>query len=174
MKTYQTVFVAAAVLAAVVSLPVQAQALPGTKVATIRSSELAAQAPQFKAMQDKLKAQFERRQNEFEAEMKKFQEDGKNFQKEAELLSAADRAKKEKDLNTRRIDIEYKGRTLQEEFQRSREQMLVETMGKLKTVIEAVAKEKGVSVVLENPVYATPDIDITDDVLKRLQAPAAK
>ncbi|HEY0975215.1 MAG TPA: OmpH family outer membrane protein [Solimonas sp.] len=174
MKIHHSILAAAFVAVATISTAVQAQALPGTRIATIRSSDLASQAPQFKAMQDKLKSQFERRQNEFEAEMKKFQEDGKNFQKEAELLSAADRAKKEKDLNTRRIDLEYKGRTLQEEFQKSREQLLVETMGKLKTVIEAVAKEKGVSVVLENPVYATADVDITADVLKRLQAPGAK
>ncbi len=174
MRISKSIFCGIALTAAALSLSAHAQALPGTKIATIRSNELAAKAPQFKAMQDKLKAQFERRQNEVEAEMKKFQEDGRNFQKEAELLSAADRAKKEKDLNTRRIDLEYKGRTLQEEFQQAREQMLVETMGKLKTVIEGVAKERGVSLVVENPVYATADIDITDDVLKRLQAPSAK
>lgn len=159
---------AAALVAVFAAAPALAQNT-GTKLATIRSSDIAAQAPQFKAMQDKLKTEFERRQNEFEAEMKKFQEDGKNFQREADVLSAADRAKKEKDLQTRRVDLEYKGRSLQEEFGKRREQLLVETMGKLKSVIEQVAKEKGVAVVLENPVYASPEIDLTAEVLKRLQ-----
>ncbi|HEX4894999.1 MAG TPA: OmpH family outer membrane protein [Solimonas sp.] len=156
----------ALVLAAAIALPVQAQS---AKIATIRSGDVAAQAPQFKAMQDKLKAEFERRQNEIEAEMKRFQEDGANFKKEADMLAAGDRAKKEKDLATRRIDLEAKGRGLQEEFGRRREQLLIETMGKLKTVIEQVAKEKGVAVVVENPVYAAPEYDITADVVKRLQ-----
>ncbi len=171
MKAVNNILVGAMLAAAtLVTLPAQAQALTNTKIATIRSGDLAQQAPQFKAMQDKLKSEFERRQNELEAEMKKYQDDGKNFQKEADVLSAADRAKKEKDLNTRRIDLEFKGRTLQEEFTKRREQLLTETMTKLRGIIEQVAKEKSVSVVVENPVYATPDTDITDAVLKRLQA----
>lgn len=153
-------------LAAAIALPVQAQS---AKIATIRSSEVAAQAPQFKTMQEKLKAEFERRQNDFEADMKRFQDDGTAFKKEADILAAGERAKKEKDLATRRIDLESKGRALQEEFGRRREQLMIETMGKLKTVIEQVAKEKGVAVVLENPVYAAPEYDITGDVVKRLQ-----
>src|SRR3546814_13193040 len=65
---------------------------------------------------------FERRQNDLEAEAKKLQDDGQAFQKEADMLASADRAKKEKDLTTRRIDLESKGRQLQEDFNTARPQ----------------------------------------------------
>lgn len=164
---FKTVLAAATLAATVFAT---APAYAEVKIAAIRSNELVQQSPQFKTGQDKMKQEFERRANDLEAEAKKFGEDVKGFQKEAELLSAADRAKKEKDLNTRKIDLEYKTRQFQEERTTRERQLFAEMMGKIKTVIEAVAKEKGVSLVIENPVYAEAGLDITDEVLKRLQA----
>lgn len=148
-------------------------ALADVKIGGLRSGDLADKAPQFKAMQDQLKAQFERRQNDLQAEAKKLQDDGSAFQKEADMLAPADRAKKEKDLTTRRIDLESKGRQLQEDFNKARQEQFAKTMGALKNVIDTVAREKNLDLIVENPVYIKPEFDITDDVLKRLQAPAA-
>jgi outer membrane protein len=168
MKMFKTLVAAAAVAAsAFVATPALAQEL---KIASIRSNELLQQSPQFKASQDKMKQEFERRANDLEAEAKKLGEDIKSFQREAELLSSADRARKEKDLNTRKIDFEYKTRQFQEERQTRERQLFAEMMGKIKGVIESVAQEQGVTMVIENPVYAADQFDITDEVLKRLQS----
>ena len=90
------------------------------------------------------------------------------------MLAPADRANKEKALTTRRIDLESKGRQLQDDFNKARQDAFAKTMGQIKTVIDAVAKEKNLDLIVENPVFAKPDIDVTDDVLKRLSAPAGK
>lgn len=153
------------------ALPVQAADL---KIATVRSAELADKAPQFKSMQDKLKAEFERKQNDLEAEAKKLQDDGASFQREADTLTNDARDKKAKDLTTRRMDLESKARKMQEDFGKRRQELFSQTMTSLKAVIDAIAKERNLDVILENPVFAKPDLDITDDVLKRLSAPAAK
>ncbi|MES0874246.1 OmpH family outer membrane protein [Sinimarinibacterium sp. HSW-8] len=168
MTMLKTVLFATAVAAcAWVATPALAQEL---KIASIRSNELLQQSPQFKQGQEKMKQEFERRANDLEAEAKKLGEDIKAFQREAELLSSADRARKEKDLNTRKIDFEYKTRQFQEERQTRERQLFAEMMTKIKGVIEAVAKEKGVTMVIENPVYAADELDITDEVLARLQS----
>ncbi|SEP76895.1 periplasmic chaperone for outer membrane proteins Skp [Solimonas aquatica] len=156
-------------LAAAFALPAQAE----LKIATVRSAEIADKAPQFKSMQDKLKAEFERKQNDLEAEAKKLNDDGTNFQREADTLTSDARDKKAKDLTTRRIDIESKARKLQEDFGKRRQELFAQTMGSIKNVIDAIAKEKSLDLIIENPVFAKNDLDITDDVLKRLSAPAA-
>jgi len=146
-----------------------------TKILTIRAGEIVQQSPQFKAGADKIKAEFDRRRNEIEADAKKLAEDIKKFQKEADIMSGADRAKQEKDLNTRKIDFEYKQRQFQEDFTNRDRQLTTEMMTKIKAVITQVAKEKGADVVVQDPVYSSDAIDITAEVLKRLQAaPAAK
>lgn len=156
----------------VAALMISGAAQADVKIATIRVADVVQQSPQFKAGADKIKAEFDRRKNDLEAEMKKFQADATKYQKDGDLMSAADRAKTEKDLTARQVDIQYKQRQFQEDFKARDTQLTTDMMSKIKSVIEAVAKEKGVDAVLQDPVYATAAIDITADVLKRLQSPA--
>ena len=165
---------AAALILSLTALPAAAE----LKVGAVRSAEIADRAPQFKSMQAKMKAEFERRKNDLEADAKKLQDDARVFQKEADTLTATDRAAKEKSLTTRRIDLESKGRTLQEDAQKRQQELFMQSMGSIKTVIDALAKERGLDVIIENPVFVKPELDLTAEVLKRLQAapaaPAAK
>lgn len=140
------------------------------KIAAIRSGELIMQSPQFKSGQDKMKVQFDKRQKDLENDAKKFQEDVKKFQKEADLLSPSDRAKQEKDLSSRQVDLNYKQRQLQEDVQNTDRQLTQDMQAKIKDVIAAVAKEKGYDLIVQDPVFVTPAVDITDAVLKKLQA----
>ncbi|QHS08969.1 OmpH family outer membrane protein [Sinimarinibacterium sp. NLF-5-8] len=167
MNMFKTTLLAAGlVLSASVAVPAFAQG----KIVAIRSNDLLQQSPQFKDGQDKMKQEFERRANDLQAETKKFAEDAQAFQREAELLSSADRARKEKDLNTRKIDLEYKARQFQEERTTRERQLFADMMEKVKIVIDQVAKEQSAVMVVENPVYADASLDITDEVLKRLKA----
>ncbi|MGH8455707.1 MAG: OmpH family outer membrane protein [Stenotrophobium sp.] len=155
------------------SLLMSGAAMADIKIATIRAADLVQQSPQYKAGADKIKAEFEARRNTLEADIKKFQDDAKKFQKEGDLMSASDKAKTEKDLGARQVDLAYRQKQFQEDFQNRDQQLTTDMMGKIKAVIEQVAKEKGIDAVLQDPVYATPAVDITEEVLKRLQASGA-
>lgn len=158
------------VAALLLSPAVAAQALATTKIVTIRAAEVVQASPQFKAGQAQMKAEFDRRKADLEAEAKKLAEDVRKFQKEADLLGVDARAKAEKDLTTRRIDFESKQRQFGEDFQKRDREMTEAMMAKIKEVVVAVAKEKGADLVLQDPVYAAPGSDITNDVLARLAA----
>lgn len=151
-----------------------APAMAQTKIASIRAAELVQQSPQFKAGADKIKAEFDRRKNELEAEAKRFVDDAEKFKKERDLLSAADLAKREKDLSSRQVDLQYKQRQFQEDFANRDRQLTTEMMAKIKGVIMQVAKERGADLVVQDPIYASEAVDITAEVLKRLQASGAK
>jgi outer membrane protein len=171
MKVLNQTLTAAAIGA--VALTLSGAALADNKIATIRVTDVVQQSPQFKAGADKIKTEFDRRKNDLEADLKKFQADAGKFQKEADVMSPADRAKSEKDLTARQVDLQYKQRQFQEDFKTRDQQLTTDMMNKIKTVIEAVARERGVDAVLQDPVFSTPAVDITDDVLKRLQAGTA-
>lgn len=144
------------------------------KIATIRAADIVQGSPQFKSGQALMKSEFDKRKSDLEAEAKKLGEDLQKFKNDQAVLSSDARAKSEKDLTTRRVDFEYKQRKFGEDFQK-RDRELTETMmSKIKDVVFAVAKEKGVDVVIQDPVYATPGVDITADVIKRLQASGGK
>lgn len=161
------------VLAALLAAPLasaQAVAQPGAaiKVATIRSLDLLRDAPQIKSANEKMKAEFEKKQKDLDSERKKLEDDAKKFQREADTLSAQQRANAEKDLNTRKIDFEFKARQMSEQVQAREQELRRDLQAKFAKAIEEVAKEKGIELVLQDPVYAAASIDITEDVLKRL------
>jgi outer membrane protein len=167
-KTFLTI--AHAALMGVALTSYSAVAAAESKIASIRSAELVLKSPQYKASQDKMKQEFEKRGKEFEAEAKKFEEDLKKFQKEADLLSGADRANRQKELETRKIDLGYKQQQLQQDMQNRSQQLEKDMRAKIQTVIEQLAQEKGFDLVLQDPVFASPAVDITGDVLKKLGA----
>jgi outer membrane protein len=165
MRHFHHTVIVLAALAAMLAAPL---ALAEVKIATIRSLDLLRDAPQIKTANEKMKAEFEKRQKDLDGERKKLEDDAKKFQREADTLSAQQRANAEKDLNTRKIDFEFKARQMSEQVQAREQELRRELQGKFAKAIEEVAKEKGIDLVLQDPVYAAPAIDITEEVLKRL------
>lgn len=165
----------AAVLGAA-AMMISTGALADVKIGTVRLDDVVQQSPQFKAGAEKIKTEFDRRKNDLEADMKKFQADAAKYQKEGDLMSPADRAKTEKDLTARQVDLQYKQRQFQDDFKTRDSQLTSDMMSQIQDTIAAVAKEKGLDAVLQNPIYASTTVDITDAVVKRLQAgaPASK
>jgi outer membrane protein len=147
-----------------------------TKIITIRGGDIVQASPLFKSGQAQFKAEFEKRKSDLEAEARKLQDDAKKFQREADVMSSDARAKAEKDLQTRKIDFDYKQRQLGEDAQKRERELYDRLMASIKQVVVEVAKEQGADLVLQDPVFAAPGIDVTDQVIKRLQAstPPAK
>lgn len=162
---FKTLSIASLSLAALLASGIAAA---DVKIGTIRADELVSKSPQYKALETKMKADFERRANEMQAEANKLKSDLEQFRKEADTLSPQDRARREKDLNTRQIDFGYKERQFREDVQNRQRELTGEMMDQIKGVIEAVAKEKGLDLVLQDPVYASSNIDVTNEVLNRL------
>ncbi len=140
------------------------------KIAVVRSADLVRESPIYKAAETKMKAEFEKRSKDLQEQERKLGEDIKKYQKEADTLSADARAKNEKDLGSRQIDIAAAKRKFQEDLTSRDRELTQDLMGKIKDVIQQVAKEKTLDLIVQDPVYFNPTMDITDEVLKRLSA----
>lgn len=139
-----------------------------TKIVVVRSADVVRDSNQFKAAEGRMKTEFEKRKNDLEAQGKAFGDDVKAYQRDADTMSADQRAKKEKDLNARQVDLNFAQKKFQEDLSNRDRELTQDMMGKIKDVITQVAKEKGADIVVQDPVYSSPAVDITADVLKRL------
>ncbi len=157
-------------LIAAVALLAASAAHAQTKIVVVRSADVVRDSVQFKAAESKMKAEFEKRRNDLEAQAKSFADDVKAYQRDGDTMSADQRAKKEKDLNARQVDLNFAKNKFQEDLATRDRELTQSMMAKIKEVITAVAKEKGADIVLQDPVYSSATVDITADVLKRLNA----
>lgn len=164
-NVYAAVF-ALAIPALLSAAPVAAQ----SKIAAISTQVLLRDAPQIRAADQKLKAEFEKREKELQAEGKKLSDDFKKAQREADAMSPQQKAAAEKDLFNRKSDYELKQRQFAEQAQARNGELQREVLEQISKAIEEVAREKGLDLVLRDPAFAAPGMDITGDVLKKLGA----
>ena len=158
------------VLLAAASLLAAGTAAAETKIGTIRAQEVVRESPYYKAAETKMRGEFDKRQQDLETTGKALAEDIKKFQRDADIMSPDERAKKEKDLSARQVDFQYAQQKFKEDATTRDRELTQDLMGKIKDAIQSVAKDKGLDLVVQDPVYTVPSLDITDEVLKQLQS----
>lgn len=167
MNRFALTFVS--VLALLFAVSVQAEAAE-VKIAFVNSSTLLEQAPQADIAKKKLEKEFAPREKEIRDAQQAAQTLENKLNKDGVTMSDTERSKQEQELNRQLRDLQR----MQSNFRDDLNLRKNEELGKLQRVvlsaIKTVAKSKGYDLVLaEGVVYAAPQVDITSDVLAKLQ-----
>jgi outer membrane protein len=168
MRTAFAAILPALLLASAWATPAGAE----VKVGAISLPQLLRDSPQVRAANDKFKGEFQKREDDLKAEGKKLSDDAKKYQREGDTMSGQQRADTEKNLNTRRIDFELKQRQFAEQAQARNDELQRDILERINRAIGEVAREKSLDLVVRDPAYASPAVDITLDVMKKLNAMA--
>ncbi len=127
-----------------------------------RESQLAIRA------QKKLEREFSNREQEIQKQIKQARDLQTFIEKEGLTLSEAERSKRERDLANLNRDIQRAQREFREDLnQRKNEEFAAVHERARKAIMELAEKEK-FDLILENVVYASGRVDITDRVIKTL------
>jgi outer membrane protein len=134
------------------------------------------QSAQGKKVQEELRQEFEPKAQELgktEAEIRQLQE---ALARDSALMSADQVKKKEAEIKQRIEAYQKTGGALQQEVAKVQQQKGREVMAPAQKAVDAVAKEKKLSMVVERSLtgilYLDPGLDITDDVIKHMNAGA--
>lgn len=161
--------VAVTVVAAASLVLVAGTAIAASGVAVVQSGPLVRNSPQYSQAKAQMKAEFEKRHDDLQSKEQKLQQDFQAFQKNAEVMTPGERTKQQEALVNRRNDLMQQEQKFQEDFQQRDQQLTKQLMDQIKVVVEQVAKSDGYDVVVQDPVYANPKLDITDQVLSKLK-----
>ena len=131
-------------------------------------------APALRA-QKKLEAEFSRRENDLKKvadQLKRMQDE---LEKDGVTMPEAQRRTKERDFNEMSRDFQRKQREYQEDVNVRRNEELSQVIDQANRIIRQIAEQDKFDVILQEAAYANPRIDITDKVIKALDAkPPAK
>jgi Outer membrane protein len=160
--------IAAALVTAILLVGSTAQAA-GVKIGVVRTDEILKDAPQFKAAADKMRAEFQKEGAALEARRQKLAEEIKNFQRNADVMAKDKRAADEKKLSTEQLSLANDEQQFRAKVQQRNKELNQELQSQVAEVINGIAKHGGYQLVIADPVYAVPSIDITDQVLAKLK-----
>jgi outer membrane protein len=130
-------------------------------------------APAVKA-QKKIELEFSKRDQELQRLAKQLKDLQDAQEKSGVTLSENDRHNKEREFADLNREFQRKQREFREDLNQRRNEELASVLERANKVIGQIAEAEKYDLVLQEAVYRSPRIDITDKVIKALADPSAK
>ncbi|MFC7299419.1 OmpH family outer membrane protein [Herminiimonas aquatilis] len=144
---------------------VQAQEM---KIGVVSTERIFREAAPYKAAQVKIEQEFSKRQKELQDLANRLKTMADKLDKDAAVLSDSDRTKRQRELAEVDKDFQRTQREFKEDLNQRRNEEMANVIDRTNKVIKQIAEAEKYDIVLQEAVYISPRIDITDKVLKAL------
>ena len=128
------------------------------------------EAAPAKNAQVKLEQEFSRREKELQELGASIKSAADKLEREAPTLSESQRATRQKQLVEQDRDFQRKRREFQEDLNARRNEELQQVFERANRVVKQLAESEKYDLILQEAVYVNPKHDITDKVIKTLNA----
>ncbi len=163
---YSYKFLVAGLLAAV-AFAASAQEF---RIGVVNIDRIFREANSAKAAQAKLEQEFGKREKEIGDLGTQLKALSDKFEREAPTLAEPQRTSRQKQLVDQDRDFQRKRREFQEDLNARKNEELQQVIERANKVVKTVAETEKYDLVLQEAVYANPKHDITDKVIKALNA----
>ncbi len=170
MKTFAIRALATATLLAASAVPLAAQEL---KIGYVNSERVLREAAPAKAAQAKLESEFGKRERELNEGASRLKSSADKLEKDSPTLSETERNRRQRELVEMERDLQRKRREFQEDLSQRRNEELAGVVERANRVIKQIFDSEKYDLILQEVVFASGRVDITDKVIKVLNAPAA-
>ncbi len=155
------------------AMPVAAQA-QSFKAGFVNTDRILREADTAKAAQAKLEAEFSKRDKELRDMGAAMKAASDKFERDAPTMSESQRQARQSQLADQDRDLQRKNREFQEDLNARKNEELAHVLDKANRVVKQMAESENYDVILQEAVYVNPKHDITDKVLKAMNAPSSK
>ena len=140
------------------------------KVGYVNTQRITTESTPAKTAQTKLEQEFSKRQKELVDLQATFKAFGEKFERDAPTLSESQRAARQKEGAELNRDLQRRNREFNEDLNGRRNEELQLVLDRATKAVKQVADSEKYDVVIQEVVYVNPKHDITDKVLKLLNA----
>jgi outer membrane protein len=167
MKVFGKIIGASAAALCLWALPAAAQEL---KLGYVNSERVLRDSAPAKAAQAKLEAEFGRRERELNDVRNRLKAAADKFEKDAPTLAESEKTRRQRELVDQERDLQRKQREFREDRNQRRNEEMQSLQERSTRIIRQIAEQEKFDLIVQEAVYFNPRIDITDKVLKSLNA----
>lgn len=167
MNMSQTKAWAAGCALLLLSLSAQAQEL---KIGYVNSERVLRDATPAKAAQAKLEAEFGKRERELTDFGNKLKAAADKLEKDAPTLGEGEKNRRQRELVEQDRDLQRKRREFQEDLNQRKNEELSGVVERANRVIKQIFEQEKYDLILQEVIFAGPRVDITEKVIKALNA----
>lgn len=147
---------------------IAANAIAEGRIGYVNLERIMRDSPVAVRAQKKLDGEFAKRDQELgkmAEQLKRMQE---NLERNAVTMSETERARRDREFNDLNRDFQRRQREAREDFNQRRNEELAGVIERANRVVKQIAEAEKLDIVLQEAVWASPRIDITDKVIKSL------
>jgi outer membrane protein len=160
---------AAVAVACIGWLPAQSLAQQA-KIGFVSTERIMKDANPAKAAQAKIEQDFSRRDKELQDLNARLRSASERLDKEAAVLAESDRARRQREIAEMDRDFQRRQREFREDLNQRRNEELAAVLEKANRAIKEIAEREKFDLILQEAVYVSPRLDITDQVVKLLNS----
>jgi len=143
------------------------------KIGYVNSERVLREAAPAKAALSRMEADFSKRQKELADQGSRLKAAADKLEKDAPTLPEAERNRRQRELVDQDRDLQRKQREFQEDLNQRRNEETAGLVERTNKVIKQIFDGEKYDLILQDVVFAGPRVDITDKVIKALNAAPA-
>ena len=140
------------------------------KIGFVNTQRILQDSGPSKKAQENIEKEFKKRNDDLQKEIADFRKKVQQFEKDAPVLAESDRNRRQRELGNLDADLQRKQREIQEDFNRRRNEEFAIIIEQANAAIMEIAEKESYDIILQDAVTVSDRIDITDKIIKALEA----
>ena len=142
------------------------------KIGVVDVAKLLEEYPQAEGLRKRLDSEFQRRSQELLSQQKQLKNLTDKLTRDGAVMSSSEQTRLEQDIRTRRRQLKASSDEFREDLNLRRNEESQKLRLQLTEVIHQLGKDENIDLILDNAVYASGRVNLTEKVLARLRAQA--
>jgi outer membrane protein len=143
-----------------------AQGVP--KIGFVNTERILRESAPAKASQQKLEQEFSKREKALQESVEKLRDMTQRIEKDAAVMSEADRIRRQREAAELERDLQRRQREFREDLNQRRNEELAAVIERANRAIRQLAEAEKYDIILQEAVYASPRIDITEKIIRTI------
>lgn len=143
-------------------------ALAEFKLGFVNGQRVVNESPQAKRAKQKLEKEFEKRDQELQQLSKRLQSMQENLEKNGVTMAESERRTKEREFSELSRDFQRKQREFREDLNLRQNEEMAAIFERANKIIKQIAEAEKYDLIVQEAVYFSPRIDLTEKVVKAL------
>ena len=144
------------------------------KIGYVNSDRVLRDALPAKAAQAKLEAEFSKREKDLAELANRLKAASEKLDKDSPTLAESERTRRQRELVDQDRELQRRRREFQEDLSQRKNEELATVVERTNRVIKQIFESEKYDLILQEAVFWSPKVDITDKVIKALNAQGGK
>ena len=140
------------------------------RVGAVNVEKVFNESDMAKASQTKLQNEFMKRQTQIRDSAERIKAAAEKLDRDSAVMQEAERIRRQRELADQDRELQRKQREYTEDLNQRNFEERAKIAEKANRALKQVAEQRKMDVIIQDPAFANPKVDVTDDVIKALNS----